>query len=388
VEATQTPDQQLQIDVDKLRAQFSNTAELYREVCALMFFRYGQTPTANRLYQLVRKGSMSAPASALSAFWNTLRAQSRVQIEHADLPEPLKKSAADLTMALWKEARQHAEQAFDAQRGEAAEALSQTLARLSSVQAELDALRETHAAQQEVLQGARAAHLEAAKTVDDLQQTLAATTAAHREALAVRDEYAKAQQRAAALRETELREAATRRETEQRDAAAQREAALRDELSGAQANLAAAHEAHRRAMVALQAESRDALAGIQARYDAQHKHNLLELDRERQRAAQLDKALTQANAQLAVKTEAASAAAATWQEAAAAWQGKVGALEGRLAAMGEERARLDAQRVASDEARQHLADRLHDAVQESARLRTELAAALEDGGSSRSSTSR
>ncbi len=35
---------------------------LYREVCGLLFFRYGVTPTANKLYSLVRKGSMGTPA--------------------------------------------------------------------------------------------------------------------------------------------------------------------------------------------------------------------------------------------------------------------------------------------------------------------------------------
>ena len=330
-----TPDQQLQNDVDALRAQFSNTAELYRETCALMFFRYGQTPTANRLYQLVRKGSMSAPAAALSAFWNSLREQSRVKIDHADMPEGLKTAAAELTMSLWREAKQHAEQTFDAQRSEAAEAVTQTLAKLGAVQAELDGLRDLHATQQQALQQARADHLAAVKEGDDLRERLSAETAAHRESINVRDAYAKAQQQAAALREADLREAFAARET-----------TLRDALAEVQAGLAAAHEDHRRALSAAHAESRDALSGIQARFDAQHKHNLLELDRERVRAAQLDKALVQAQSQLAAKTEAAAKEATRWHDLSAQWQGKLGALEGRLAAMTEERVRLDAQRTA------------------------------------------
>jgi hypothetical protein len=52
----------LESDIEAVRERASDTQALYREVCALMFFRYGETPTANRLYQLVRKGSMSAPA--------------------------------------------------------------------------------------------------------------------------------------------------------------------------------------------------------------------------------------------------------------------------------------------------------------------------------------
>ena len=62
-------DHQIALEIERLRGQFTETQELYREVCVLLFFRHGITPTANRLYQLVRKGSMSAPAEALRAFW-------------------------------------------------------------------------------------------------------------------------------------------------------------------------------------------------------------------------------------------------------------------------------------------------------------------------------
>ncbi len=57
----------IQDEVDALRPQFIHTRDLYREVCALLFFRYGITPTTNKLYQLVKKGSMSVPTEVLSA---------------------------------------------------------------------------------------------------------------------------------------------------------------------------------------------------------------------------------------------------------------------------------------------------------------------------------
>lgn len=46
----------MQADIDCLRDRFPRTADLYREACAVMFFRYGVTPTTNALYQLVGKG--------------------------------------------------------------------------------------------------------------------------------------------------------------------------------------------------------------------------------------------------------------------------------------------------------------------------------------------
>ncbi|WP_159078821.1 DNA-binding protein [Orrella marina] len=86
MDTVRSVEESLAQDVDALRDQFTETQTLYREVCALLFFRYGMTPTANKLYQLVRKGSMSAPAQALAQFWTDLREKSRNRVEHPDLP--------------------------------------------------------------------------------------------------------------------------------------------------------------------------------------------------------------------------------------------------------------------------------------------------------------
>lgn len=50
-------------------------------------FRCGIQPTANKLYQLVRKDTMSTLAQAVSNFWIELRVKSRMAIEHPGLPE-------------------------------------------------------------------------------------------------------------------------------------------------------------------------------------------------------------------------------------------------------------------------------------------------------------
>jgi hypothetical protein len=76
----------LAADIERLKVEFPKTRELYREVCALLFFRFGVPPTANCLYNLVRRGTMSTPASVLSEFWAELREKCRVRIEHPDLP--------------------------------------------------------------------------------------------------------------------------------------------------------------------------------------------------------------------------------------------------------------------------------------------------------------
>lgn len=105
-------EQQLQTEVDALKEKFSDTKDIYREVCVLLFFRYGITPTANKLYQYVRRGSMSAPADALHKFWLELREKSRVRIERPDIPENIAAVAGDLIANLWNEAQKAAQAGF------------------------------------------------------------------------------------------------------------------------------------------------------------------------------------------------------------------------------------------------------------------------------------
>lgn len=105
IETQANIEQSIQSDVEVLRSRFSNTQDLYRETCALLFFRYGITPTANKLYQFVRKGSMSAPAEALTRFWDELRSKSRVRLDTPDMPETLNAAAVELIGALWQHAQ-------------------------------------------------------------------------------------------------------------------------------------------------------------------------------------------------------------------------------------------------------------------------------------------
>ena len=114
---------QIHADIEALREKVPETQDLYREVCAILFFRYGITPTANKLYQYVRKGSMSAPAEALGKFWEDLREKSRVRIEHPDLPDDLKTAAGDLVSVLWGQAQKAAQEGLAAVRSEAQTAI-------------------------------------------------------------------------------------------------------------------------------------------------------------------------------------------------------------------------------------------------------------------------
>src|SRR5699024_2811029 len=104
------PEQQLLLQIEKMRRQQPNTLELYVEVARLLFFEEEIIPTTNRMYQLVRRGSMGTPAQALRIFWSQLRDEAQVRMQKAALPEALLRSAEQMLAQLWDEAVDHSEQ--------------------------------------------------------------------------------------------------------------------------------------------------------------------------------------------------------------------------------------------------------------------------------------
>jgi chromosome segregation ATPase len=168
---------QLLADIDQLRTQFPQTQDLYREVCVLLFFRYGITPTTNKLYQYVRKGSMSAPAEALNRFWEDLRDKSRVRIEHPDLPESLKTAAGELVAALWSTAQGAAQEGLAALRSEAQAQVAEARQAQATAEADRDASRASHALVSQTLEQAHARIGELEQAVAAREATMAALEA-------------------------------------------------------------------------------------------------------------------------------------------------------------------------------------------------------------------
>ncbi|MFP3556718.1 DNA-binding protein [Paraburkholderia sp. SIMBA_049] len=287
------PDEtRLAAEIDRLKAAHPKTRELYREVCALLFFRYGITPTANRLYQLVRRGSMGTPTAVLGEFWMELREKSRVRIDHPDLPADLGAAAGELVATLWTRATAAAGVALDALRDEveAQRAESQQL-----VIAARDELGRTETA----LEQRTAALLAAQVEIRDLDKAQAEGYA-QRQALAA--ELARVQA-ALAARERELVEA---REGFSRDLAKQREAAERAE----------------------------------ERLRASEKRALLEIDRERSTAAKLQKELDEAARRADRKEADHRRESETMQSQLGDARHQAGVLQGRLDAVQAENLRL------------------------------------------------
>jgi chromosome segregation ATPase len=159
-------ERELQSEIEKLRINFSNTQELYSEVCVLLFFRYGITPTANKLYQLVRKGSMSAPAEALGKFWKDLREKSRILIKNPDVPEDLKNAAGEMVGAMWSKAQGLAQESLISLRADADKSINEAEMRLSDAESAKEIA-------QNALQEARDTIINSEIRVREFEQTLA-----------------------------------------------------------------------------------------------------------------------------------------------------------------------------------------------------------------------
>ena len=242
---------EIQSEVEALKARFSDTKALYREVCALLFFRHGITPTASKLYQYARRGSMSAPADALAKFWEELRAKARIEIDHPDLPEGLKVAAADAIAEIWR-------QASAAARAELAEVRIE--ARADVTRAETD------------LASCRRATEEAAAQVEG-----------------VRQEIRKLEELA--------RSASTELEAERRAHAGT--AARMQELQRHHDEMIGRQDAMRVAFSADLAKAQGTVEAANARTDTAERRALLEIDEERQARAKAEKQLEAVRSQAA-----------------------------------------------------------------------------------------
>ncbi|MEI8303850.1 MAG: DNA-binding protein [Burkholderiales bacterium] len=166
----------LQQEIAALKERLRDTRELYREVCVLLFFRHGITPTANRLYQLVRRGSMSTPAEVLRQFWQDLRERSKVRLEQPGLPDEFRELGGELLSTLWTRALALAQADLSALKDEARQATDTALQVKAATHAELTALRERVAVLETQLQAALAREMEAARDLATNQGRFASMT--------------------------------------------------------------------------------------------------------------------------------------------------------------------------------------------------------------------
>jgi DNA repair exonuclease SbcCD ATPase subunit len=306
-------------EVEALKARFSDTKALYREVCALLFFRYGITPTTNKLYQYVRKGTMSTPAEALTKFWDELRSKARVEIEHPDLPDGVKATAAEAIAGLWR-------QASDAARHE-----------LAGLRVELQAQNEQ--LQHETAVSRRAA-VEAQADMQRLQEELAVAQRINH------DQHGdlEAERRAHAGTAARLQEA--------------------------HAQLDQGRHQQQRAQEAFSADlarARQAVEAADLRAATAEKRALLEIDQERQARAKADKLVESLRTQLAQAETADRHRQVEHTEAYALLQAQLSNTEAKLQEVSQAKVTLD---VETGRLRLQLQGSLAEAAQYKAQAQT------------------
>lgn len=294
MDTERTVEQQIHAEVELLRTKFPQTQDLYREACVLLFFRFGITPTANKLYQFVRKGSMSAPAEALTKFWETLREKSRIRIEHPDLPDDLRTAAGELIATLWAKAQAQAQEGIAAFRNEAQASVLEA----ETLQVAAEADRDTA---QLTLATAQISLSQANDRIREFEQQLAAAGAT---------------------------QAALEQQVQQAGHDIDR---LQSALEDARHEFAVELEKHR-ASAHL----------VEERFRAAEERALREIDRERTQAARVQKELEQARSSASQATERHQAETAALHGEAGQLRQKVGTLEGNLQAALSERERLSA----------------------------------------------
>jgi hypothetical protein len=285
------PDEtRLAAEIGRLKAEFPKTRELYREVCALLFFRFGLTPTANRLYQLVKRGSMSTPTAVLGEFWTELREKSRVRIDHPDLPADLGAAAGELVATLWTRATASAGTALDAlrdeveaQRAEAQQAVAAARAELARVETALEqrtaALLAAQVEVRELDKAQAEGHAQRQALEAELERRNTALAARDREMVEVREGFSRdlAKLREAAEREEERLRGSEKRALLEIDRERSAVTKLKKELDEATRRADRKDAGHRQASETLQAQLGDVRhqAGVlQGRLDAGQAENL------------------------------------------------------------------------------------------------------------------
>jgi len=335
-----TSENSIAASVEELRVRFPRTQDLYREVCVLLFFRYGITPTVNKLYQLVRKGSMSAPTEALNKFWSTLRERARVTVEHADLPDELQAAAGEMVAAFWKSAQTKSWDALAELRSESAAAVD--AAKVAEALAR-NAQTETLSKLEEAREKLRA-HEE---RIDQLRRELAAAAATNTSMEARLDDLRR-----------QVAEALTRADHQ-----------------------SAAHLAEREALA-----ERTQL--VEQRFAEMEKRALVDMERERTVSAKLRNVLEDERTLHAQKLDQVHGEQAAAQEAIGQLQGQLYAAQTALTTLSQERehARGEAQAL-----RTHLETAIRTAASESARaeqLNYELDRLRDRGNNPRTAASR
>lgn len=126
--------------VEELAKQFKTRKELSHAVCSLLLVEYSILPSANKLLQYMKRGSLTDLNKDVKEFVANLGANARASINAPGVPDELVKISGEFTVKLWEQACQSAQQLFDVERQAVSERANHLQYQLSLVETERDSL--------------------------------------------------------------------------------------------------------------------------------------------------------------------------------------------------------------------------------------------------------
>ena len=238
-------DLRIREEVRRLALQHKDSRGLTLEVCRLLFYRYGEVPNANRVYNLTRKGSLTTITEQVGAFWQDIRGQTHVRIPCPGLAEQAADKLGGFVSGLIQDIEIRLQAQLEVHQAAARDEVRS--ARLAAEQAEsqLEAIKSQASRDRQELEGDLATATERFAAVQqELAVERAAAASLREEVTAWTGRSAEAQGQVRAVQEMFAREVAGLRQSladaEARSAAAeQRALEMIEEERGGQRKLVA-----------------------------------------------------------------------------------------------------------------------------------------------------
>lgn len=111
------PSHELAHEVASLCERIDDNRQLTREVATLLF-RLGERPTANRVLQLTRRGSMNTVNDEVNKWWDDVRSRLSSRLINPKVPAALLEKQGELIGAMWDTAIAEAQEELEADRAE------------------------------------------------------------------------------------------------------------------------------------------------------------------------------------------------------------------------------------------------------------------------------
>lgn len=190
---SEPPAVNLQDAVDALKLAQSDTRTLTRQVAALLMER-DEPVNANRIYSLIRVGSMVTIQDELKLFWRTLKNQLLPKLNLPGVPQALLTMQGETLGTLWGEALRLARAQFDEERAKSAGEIASLKAKVSDLLLDTDritgVLEERERQLAEASEGRRQAEREMESAMVRLDERQAAIDSANAENLRLRNDRA------------------------------------------------------------------------------------------------------------------------------------------------------------------------------------------------------